>query len=160
MDGVEAQLTAEHDRAAKCIYGARAARDFADGFIAALLPVYLAQIGLGALQIGLVATLGLLGSASMTLGMGLLGARLCQRTLLMAASVLMVATGVACALSGTYLVVVLAALLGSLNSSSSSVSIFVPIDHAVLARATPAVERTRMFARYGLIGAFAAAALW
>jgi len=34
----------------------------------------------------------------------------------------------------------------------------VPIEHAVLALTTPAVERTPMFARYGLIGAFAAAA--
>jgi len=158
MDGVEAQLTGERDRAAKFIYGARAARDFADGFVAVLLPVYLAAIGLGALEIGLVATLALLSSASMTLGIGLLGARLCQRTLLLAASALMVATGLAFALSSTYVVVVLVALLGTLNPSSGSASIFVPIEHAVLARATPAVDRTRMFARYGLIGAFAAAA--
>ena len=67
MDGVEAQLTGERDRAAKYIYGARAARDFADGFVAVLLPVYLAAIGLGALEIGLVAALALLSSASMTL---------------------------------------------------------------------------------------------
>jgi len=70
----------------------------------------------------------------------------------------MVATGLAFALSSTYVVVVLVALLGTLNPSSGSVSILVPIEHAVLARATPAVDRTRMFARYGLIGAFAAAA--
>jgi hypothetical protein len=77
MDGVEAQLTAERGWVAKPIYGARAARDFADGFVAVLLPVYLAAIGLGPLEIGLVATLALLGSASATLGIGLLGARLC-----------------------------------------------------------------------------------
>ena len=158
MDGVEAQVTAERDRGAEYIYGARAARDFADGFVAVLLPVYLAAIGLGPLEIGLVATLALLASAAMTLGIGLLAARLCQRTLLMVASALMVATGLAFALSSTYAVVVLAALLGTLNPSSGSVSIFVPIEHAVLARATPAVDRTRTFARYGLIGAFAAAA--
>ena len=123
-----------------------------------LLPVYLAAIGLGALEIGLVATLALLASAAMTLGIGLLAARFGQRRLLMVASALMVATGLAIALSGAYAVVVLAALLGTLNPSSGNVSIFAPIEHAVLARATPAVERTRTFARYGLIGAFAAAA--
>jgi len=123
-----------------------------------LLPVYLAAIGLGALEIGLVATLALLASAAMTLGIGLLAARFGQRRLLMVASALMVATGLAFALSGAYAVVVLAALLATLNPSSGNVSIFAPIEHAVLARATPAVERTRTFARYGLIGAFAAAA--
>jgi hypothetical protein len=75
----------------------------------------------------------------------------------MAASALMGATGLAFALSGTYLVVVLAPLLGTLNPSSGSVSIFMSIEHAVLARATPGVDRPRRFARYGLIGAFAAA---
>jgi hypothetical protein len=45
------------------IYLARALRDFGDGFIALLLPVYLAARGFGAFEIGLVATLALLGSA-------------------------------------------------------------------------------------------------
>ena len=77
----------------------------------------------------------------------------------MAASALMVATGLSYAVSGAYFVVVLAALLGTLNpSSGSNLSIFAPIEHAVLARITPPRDRTRMFARYGLIGAFAAAA--
>jgi hypothetical protein len=78
MDGVEAQLTVERGGAANYVYGARAARDFGDGFVAVLLPVYLAAIGLAALKIGLVATLALLGSASMTRGIGRLGARLCH----------------------------------------------------------------------------------
>jgi MFS family permease len=102
IDGVEAQLTVERGRAANYVYGARAARDFGDGFVAVLLPVYLAAIGLGALKIGLVATIALFGSGSMTLGIGRLGARLCQRKLLMAASALMVATALAFALSGAY----------------------------------------------------------
>src|SRR5512138_3452080 len=42
------------------IYIARALRDFGDGFVAVLLPVYLAAIGLGAFEIGVVATLALL----------------------------------------------------------------------------------------------------
>ena len=36
--------------------------------------VYLTALGLGAFQVGIVATLALLGSALMTLGIGLLGA--------------------------------------------------------------------------------------
>ena len=69
-----------------------------------LLPVYLTAIGLGPIEVGVVATFALLGSALMTLGIGLMGARLDQRHLLIAASGLMVATGILFALSSTYAV--------------------------------------------------------
>jgi MFS family permease len=62
--------------------GTRALRDFGDGFVAVLLPVYLTALGLGALEVGVVATLALLGSALMTLEIGLLAARTDQRRLL------------------------------------------------------------------------------
>jgi MFS family permease len=139
------------------VYVARALRDFGDGFIAVLLPVYLTAIGLGALDVGIVATLALLGSALMTLGIGLLGVRIDQRQLLLAASALMIATGLAFACSSTYAIVLLVALMGTINPSSGSVSIFVPLEHAVLSRAVADTERTKMFARYSLIGALAAA---
>jgi hypothetical protein len=52
------------------IFLARALRDFGDGFIAILLPVYLTALGLSAFDVGLVATLALFGSALLTLGAG------------------------------------------------------------------------------------------
>jgi MFS family permease len=140
-----------------CLYAARALRDFGDGFVSVLLPVYLAAIGLSAFEIGVVATLALLGSALATLAVGMLGARVDSRNLLMAASGLMIATGLAFALSDTYGLVLLVALIGTINPSSGSVSIFVPLEHAVLSRSAVDQHRTAMFARYSLIGALAAA---
>jgi MFS family permease len=142
---------------AACIYAARALRDFGDGFAAVLLPAYLAAIGLGPLQIGIVATLALLGTAALTLAAGFLGATTDRRSLLIAASGLMVATGIVFACSPTFAVVLLVALVGTINPSAGSVSIFVPLEHAVLSRAVADVERTRIFARYSLIGALAGA---
>ncbi|HWB44185.1 MAG TPA: MFS transporter [Hyphomicrobiaceae bacterium] len=139
------------------VYVARALRDLGDGFVAVLLPVYLGAIGLGAFQIGVVATAALLGSALMTLGIGYLGVHADQRKLLIAASCLMVLTGLAFAASSTYAIVLLVALFGTVNPSAGSVSIFVPLEHAVLSQAVASAERTRMFARYSLIGAMAAA---
>jgi MFS family permease len=144
-------------RAVTHIYIARALRDFGDGFVAVLLPVYLAAIGLGAFEIGVVATLALLGSALMTLGIGVLAVRQDHRKLLMAASGLMTATGLAFANTGSYAVVLLVALVGTINPSAGSVSIFVPLEHATLTHAVADSERTRMFARYSLVGSFAAA---
>ena len=140
------------------LYAARALRDFGDGFVAVLLPVYLTALGLGALGVGIVATLALFGSALMTLGIGLLGARTDQRRLLIGASGLMIATGLAFAASNTYAFVLVVAFVGTINPSSGSVSIFVPLEHALLSRSVADADRTRMFARYSLIGALAAAA--
>jgi MFS family permease len=140
------------------ISAARALRDFGDGFIAILLPVYLTRLGFGAFEIGVIATASLFGSALMTLFVGWWGARLDQRALLIAASGLMAATGLAfVVLPAVYGLVLLIAFLGTINPSSGSVSVFAPIEHTVLTRHTADAERTRMFARYGLIGSLAAA---
>jgi MFS family permease len=157
LDLEELDQAAQSRSPATYIYAARALRDFGDGFVAVLLPVYLTAMGLGPFEVGVAATLALLGSALMTLGIGLIGGRVDQRRLLMAACGLMIATGLAFALSSTYAFVLLVAFVGTINPSSGSVSIFVPLEHAILARSVVDIDRTKMFARYGLIGSFAAA---
>lgn len=137
---------------------ARALRDFGDGFVAVLLPVYLLGLGLGPLQVGMVATAALLGSALLTVATGLLGARYDYRGLLLAAAGLMVATGVAFAAISDYALLLVVAFAGTANPSAGSVSVFVPLEHAVLARRARNDERTKIFARYSLIGALAGAA--
>lgn len=144
--------------AVSALYAARALRDFGDGFVAVLLPVYLSAIGLGAFEIGVVATAALFGSALMTLAIGYLGHRVDNRRLLIAASGLMVATGLAFTQSGSYGAVLLVAFCGTVNPSAGSVSIFVPLEHAALSRLVHDKARTSAFARYSLMGALAAAA--
>jgi MFS family permease len=144
-------------RPATNLYAARAIRDFGDGFVAVLLVVYLTELGVGAFQVGVIATLALTGSALMTLAIGLLGARTGRRSLLTMASALMVASGLAFAASNSYAVLLLVAFIGTINPSSGSVSIFVPLEHALLADSVADSGRTRRFAIYSLIGAFAAA---
>lgn len=136
---------------------ARGLRDFGDGFAAVLLPVYLSALGLDAAQIGVSATLALLGSALFTLGVGWLGTRIGDRSTLIIASVLMVATGIAFAAATHYPAILLISLFGTLNPSSGNASLFVPAEHSVLTRGVSAENRTRTFARYGLIGAMSAA---
>ena len=139
------------------VYLARALRDFGDGFVAVLLPVYLIALGFSPLQVGLIATIALFGSALLTLGVGLIGARYDHRRLLLAAANLMVATGVAFALVHDFALLALIALAGTVNPSAGSVSVFVPLEHAVLSREVADHDRTRMFARYSFIGAMAGA---
>ena len=141
---------------AHCLYAARALRDFGDGFVAVLLAVYLTELGYTALAVGAISTAALFGSSLTTLAIGLFARPRAQRTLLLAASMLMVATGIAFAVSSGFAWLLLVAFIGTINPSAGNVSIFVPMEHALLAGSAPAERRTRMFAVYGLIGAIAA----
>jgi MFS family permease len=139
------------------LFAARALRDFGDGFVAILLPAYLLELGLGPLTVGVLSTASLLGSALLTVGVGLIGARHDHRRLLLAAAGLMTATGLAFAFINDYALLLLVAFAGTINPSAGTVSVFVPLEHSVLAREVRDAERTRMFARYSLVGALAAA---
>jgi MFS family permease len=139
------------------LLAARALRDFGDGFVAVLLPVYLLALGFSPLQVGVIATVALLGSALITLGIGFVGARYDHRQLLLGAAGLMLATGVAFAAVHDFAILAVIACIGTVNPSAGSVSIFVPLEHAVLTREAHAAQRTRMFARYSLVGALAGA---
>src|SRR5215207_6448778 len=139
------------------LYAARALRDFGDGFVAVLLPVFLLAVGLTPLQVGLIASAALFGSALLTLAIGFFGVRFDHRQLLIGAACLMVATGIAFAIANDYAILLVIALLGTVNPSGGSVSIFVPMEHAVLAREVSDTERTKAFARYSLVGSLAGA---
>lgn len=150
-------MTADPTHITRILLAARALRDFGDGFVAVLLPVYLLALGFTPLQVGVVATAALLGSALLTLAIGFVGPRYDHRQLLLGAAGLMIATGVAYAAVHDYAVLLVIAFMGTVNPSAGSVSVFVPLEHAVLTQATADAQRTRMFARYSLVGALAAA---
>src|SRR3954469_24085706 len=80
---------------ARLLMTAKAFRAYGDGFTALLLPVYLTELGLNPFRVGVVATPALLGSAVLTLGVGLAGHRASARRLLMASCALMLITGIA-----------------------------------------------------------------
>lgn len=142
---------------AKRLLAARALRGFTDGYVALLLPYYLTLAGYSALQIGFIITATLLGSGVMTLSMGLVAYRFHNRSLLSAASLLMVATGVCMALVTDFWPLLIVAFMGTINPSSGDVSVFLPLEQALLTTTTPASSRTALFARYSLIAALAAA---
>lgn len=139
------------------LFAARALRDFGDSFVAILLPAYLLALGFTPLAVGVLATASLLGSACLTIGAGWLGARWGYRRLLLLAAALMVASGLAFATFHDYVVLLVAAFAGTINPSAGNVSVFVPLEHAALAREAGDQNRTRMFAHYSLAGALAAA---
>jgi MFS family permease len=137
---------------AKLLLGARTLRAFGDGYVSLLLPYYLTLLGYGALEIGVIVTVTLLGSGFMTLGVGLLAHRYRQRTLLETAALLMIATGMAFVVTTNFWPLVLIAAVGTINPSTGEVSVFGPLEHGILARAATPEQRTALFARYTLAG--------
>jgi MFS family permease len=150
-------LAGEVDPAARPLLIARALRAFADGFIAVLLPAYLLALGLSALDVGLLSTATLLGSAFATLAVGAWGYRVAQQRLLRGAALLMLLTGVFFAVQTAFWPLLLIAFIGTLNPSSGDVSVFLPLEHAKLAEAAQGPARVALFARYALLGTFFAA---
>ena len=139
------------------ILWARALRAFADGYATLLLPVYLISLGYGPFEVGVIATATLLGSGVMTLAVGLQSHRLSYRAWLLAAALLMAATGAGFAAVGDFWPLLLIAFLGTLNPSAGGVSVFLPLEHAVISHTVTDAERTAVFARYSLIGSLVAA---
>ena len=140
------------------LYAARAARNFGDGFAVIVLPAYLAAIGYEPAQIGLVATAALAGAALLTLTVGYLAPRFDLRSLLLAGAFLMTATGLAMPNAQHLLLIMAVAFIGTMNMATGDLGVLVPIEHAMLAREAADGERTKVFARYSLIGTFATAA--
>jgi MFS family permease len=136
---------------------ARGLRAFGDGYVSLLLPVYLISLGLTPFQVGVIATGTLLGSAALSLFVGLHAHRVGYRMLLLAAAVLMAATGFAFAAVSDFWPLLVIAVVGALNPSSGDVSVFLPLEQAVLAHVATDRERTALFARYSVTGALAAA---
>jgi MFS family permease len=151
-------LPASTSRDARTLLFTRGARGFADGVVSVLLASYLGRLGFTPLQIGAIVTATLLGSAVLTLGIGLLGHRYRRRVVLLGAAGLMVATGLGFFGVTAFWPLLVIAFVGTVNPSAGDVTLFLPTEQAVLAEASEPRDRTGLFAWYNLTGTFAGAA--
>jgi MFS family permease len=142
----------------RLLYVARGLRGFGDGFATIILPAYLTTIGFDPVQIGVVVSASLLGTALFTLAVGAVAPRYDLRTLMLAGAALTVLTGLAFPNFQHFAFVVCVAFAGTINPSTGDLGVLVPLEHAMLARGVADEERTRAFARYSLIGALSMAA--
>jgi MFS family permease len=150
-------LPAGTDPRAAPVLVARALRALADGYVAVLLPAYLLALGLGTLEVGVLSTTTMLGSALATIAVGAWSHRFRPARLLQAAALLMTATGLGFAGFASYAPLLVVAFVGTLNPSAGDVSVFLPLEHSRLAGAAHGEARTALFARYSVLGALCAA---
>jgi MFS family permease len=140
------------------LYLARGVRGFGDGFATIILPAYLTAIGYDIIQIGVVLTASLLGTAVLTLLIGAIAPRHDLRTLMLSGAGIMTLTGLAFPSFQHIAFIAVVAFVGTINPSTGDIGIMIPLEHAMLARGVSDHERTHAFARYSLIGALSMAA--
>jgi len=137
----------------KRLLATRALRGLADGAVSVLLPSYLTAIGFSALRVGAIIFGTLIGSAALTLWIGLLAHRLGRRRVMLAACALMFATGLGFATVTAFWPLFVVAVIGTLNPSAGDVSLFLPVEQAALAETVAARDLTAIFSRYNVAGA-------
>ena len=131
---------------------AKGLRAIGDGYVSIVLPAYLLELGYDAFEIGALMTATLLGSASLVFLAGMVTANFGERRPLLAASGLMICTGLGFAAFQTFWPLLLIAFVGTLNPSAGDVSVFLPLEQSLLARSVGEKDRTLLFAFYSVSG--------
>lgn len=127
------------------------------GFGTVVLGTALADGGLSDAQVGLVFTAMLAGMALATVGVGLVGDRIGRRRAYAALLGMLGITGTVFALTGSFGVLVAAALTGTMSTDANESGPITSLEQAMIGQA-PGDARLRVFGRYNAV-AFLAGAL-
>ena len=139
------------------VLAAKTARTFAYGCLGIVLPLYLAELGLGAAGVGAAITLMLLASAALTWTVRRPAERHGARAVLLVLVALSLVSALLLLTSRVPWVVVAAAMLGNVAVSTGETGPFLTIEQVVVTRATSADARTAALSVYNLVGYGAAA---
>jgi MFS family permease len=145
------------DRNGRLLFLTRVLRMFAYGFLAVVLVLYLAGLGLDALTIGAILTLTLVGDTLISLWLTTRADRIGRRLVLVAGSLMMAGAGLSFAVTDSVPLLILAATIGVISPTGNEVGPFLAVEQAALSQATPDVRRTPTFAWYNLAGYVATA---
>ena len=147
----------EAARDVRLLFGARTIRLFGYGGLAVVLALYLAELGLDEARIGLLLALTLAGDAVISLWLTTRADRYGRRLTLRVGAGLMIAAAVVFAVSGDFVVLLAAAIVGVLSPSGNEVGPFLPVEQAALSEVIHGSRRTTVFAWYQLAGSLATA---
>ncbi len=130
---------------------------FGYGFLSVVLVLYLEQIGLSQVRIGLLLTLTLIGDTIISLWITTNADRVGRRRMLIVGALLMIFAGILFAMTRNFAFLLIAATIGVISPSGYEVGPFLSIEQAALSQIVPDERRTQIFAWYNLVGSFATA---
>jgi MFS family permease len=139
------------------LFTTRTLRLFSYGFLAVVLVLYLTALGLAGVEIGVLLALTLIGDAAISLWLTTHADRVGRRRVLVVGALLVIAAGAIFVATPIYPVLVAAATIGVISPAGQEVGPFLAVEQASLSQLVPAQNRTALFARYQLVGAFATA---
>jgi MFS family permease len=145
----------DHD--GRLLFATRVLRMFGYGFLAVVLVLYLAALGLDSLTIGTILTLSLAGDTLISLWLTTNADRLGRRRVLIAGSLLVALAGLVFAATSWVPLLIVAATIGVISPTGNEVGPFLAVEQAALSEATPDARRTPTFAWYNLAGYVATA---
>ncbi|MGH3105511.1 MAG: MFS transporter [Gaiellaceae bacterium] len=149
--GRGARLSAD----ARTLLAIQALRAFAYGLGSVVIGLSLARAGLSGLEAGGVFAALLAGSAVVSLTVGRYGDRAGRRRVYRALLAVMAVAGTAFALTTEPLLLVLAALSGTVSAEVVESGPFASLEQAMLAQLEAGRGRTRLFARYNTVATLA-----
>jgi MFS family permease len=141
----------------RLLFLSRSIRLFGYGFLAVVLVLYLAALGLDGNRIGILLALTLLGDTVVSLWLTTHADRLGRRRVLIAGALLMTAAGAVFAATDVFIVLLVAATLGVISPSGNEVGPFLAVEQSSLSQTIPDSRRTSVFAWYNLAGQVATA---
>jgi MFS family permease len=141
----------------RLLFTTRSIRLFAFGLVSVILALYLAQLNFSESQVGILLSLTLAGDAAISLWITTRADRLGRRRMLIVGGLLMIGAGIAFAFSGNFIILTLAAIIGTISPSGNEVGPFLSIEQAGLSQIIPDNQRTAVFAWYNLGGSLATA---
>ena len=144
-------------RDGRLLFATRVLRMFAYGFLAVVLVLYLAALGIDALTIGAILTLTLIGDTIVSLWLTTRADRIGRRLVLVVGSLLMAGAGFLFAVTASVPLLIIVATIGVISPTGNEVGPFLAVEQAALSQATPDARRTPTFAWYNLAGYVATA---
>jgi len=135
----------------------RILRTFAYGYLAVVLGLYLDKLGMGPVEVGLVFTAAIAGSAVMTIFWSIVADRYGRRRTVATMAILMFVGGLVFALTNDFWMLMLGAFTGTISATSSEVGVFQTVEQAVLPQTAPNDRRTWLFSIYNTAANFAGA---
>jgi len=130
----------------RILFSTRVLRLFGYGFLSVILALYLGQLGLSEVRIGLLLTLTLLGDTVISLWITTNADRIGRRRMLIAGGALMVLAAVLFAVTHNFYLLLLAATIGVISPSGNEVGPFLSIEQASLTQMVSDRRRTGIFA--------------
>jgi MFS family permease len=141
----------------KKLLATRILRTFAYGYLTVVIAIYLARLGFDTIQVGLVLSAAIFGSALMTVLWALVADRYGRRRTVATMALLMIAGGLLFAFGSTFPVLLIGAFTGTISATSSEVGAFLTVEQAILPQTAPADRRTWLFSIYAFVANIAQA---